>query len=117
MKVRRVRCPSCKSLNTIKNGKRRINDYSLERKSSKTIQRYKCKDCQRSFTIRKKPRQRYSKDFMVELTRMHLKERMSYRVISKRIKDKYSIRISKNTICKMVNQIAKYSKGDIKIKQ
>lgn len=117
MKVRRVRCPSCKSLNTIKNGKRRINDYSLERKSRKTIQRYKCKDCQRSFTTRKKPRQRYSKDFMVELTRMHLEERMSYRVISKRIKEKYSIRISKNTICKMVNQIAKCSKGDIKIKQ
>lgn len=54
---------------------------------------------------------------MVELTRMHLEERMSYRVISKRIKEKYSIRISKNTICKMVNQIAKCSKGDIKIKQ
>ena len=117
MKVRRERCPNCKSLNTLKNGKRRINDYSLELKSSKTIQLYKCKDCQRSFTLRKKPMQRYNKDFMIVLTRMHLEERMSYRVISKRIKEKYSIRISKNTICKMVNQIAKCSKGDIKIKQ
>lgn len=44
MKVRRVRCPNCKSLNTNKNGKRKINDYSLECKSTKTIQRYKCKD-------------------------------------------------------------------------
>jgi len=48
---------------------------------------------------------------------MHVEERMSYRVISKRIKEKYSIRISKNTICNMVNEIAGYSKGDIKIKQ
>lgn len=117
MKVRRVRCPECKSLETIKNGHRKLIDYSLQRKSSKSIQRYKCKDCKKSFTIRNKLRQRYSRDFKLEITRMHVEERMSYRVISKRIKEKYSIRISKNTICQMVNEIASYSKGDIKIKQ
>lgn len=117
MKVRRVRCPNCKSLKTVKNGHRKLIDYSLERKSSKTIQRYKCKDCKRSFTMRNKSRQRYSREFKLEITRMHVEERMSYRLISKRLKEKYSIRISKNTICKMVNQIACYSKGDIKIKQ
>jgi transposase-like protein len=112
-----VRCPVCKSLNTVKNGHRKLIDYSLERKSSKTIQRYKCKDCKRSFTLRNKSRQRYSRDFKIEITRMHVEERMSYRVISKRIREKYSIRISKNTICKMVNQTACYSKGDIEIKE
>jgi len=117
MKERRVRCPNCKSLKTVKNGRRKLIDYSLERKSSKTIQRYKCKDCNKSFTIRNQSRQRYSRNFKVEITRMHVEERMSYRVISKRIKEKYSIKISKNTICKMVNEIACYSKGDIKIKQ
>lgn len=117
MKVRRVRCPKCKSLQTVKNGNRRLLDYSLERKSSKTIQRYKCKACKKSFTTRNKARQRYSKEFKLEITRMHVEERMSYRVISKRMKEKYSIKISKNTICQMVNQIAQYSKGDIKIKQ
>lgn len=117
MKVRRVRCPNCKSLETVKNGQRKLIDYSLERKSSKLIQRYKCKECKRSFTIRNKSRQRYSREFKLEITRMHVEERMSYRVISKRLKEKYSIRISKNTICRMVNEIACYSKGDIRIKQ
>lgn len=117
MKVRRVRCPKCKSLQTVKNGNRWLLDYSLERKSSKTIQRYKCKVCKISFTTRNKARQRYSKEFKLEITRMHVEERMSYRVISKRMKEKYSIKISKNTICQMVNQTAQHSKGDIKIKQ
>ncbi len=117
MKVRRVRCPKCKSLRTVKNGKREVLDYSLQRKSRKEIQRYKCKECGNSFTIRKNPRQRYTRDFMLELTRMHVEERMSYRVIAKRIKERYAIRISKNTACRLVNQVALYSKGDIRIKE
>lgn len=117
MKVHRVRCPNCKSLNTIKNDRKKLIDYSLERKSVKTIQRYKCKECGKSFTKRKRAWERYTIDFKKELVRMHLEERQSYRLISKRMKEKYSIRISKNTVCKIVNEIAKYSKGDIKIKE
>lgn len=117
MKVRRVRCPQCGSMRTVKNGRRKLIDYSLERKSVKSIQRYSCKDCNKNFTLRKKAGQRYTRKFKIEITRMHVEERMSYRVISKRIKEKYSIRISKNTICKIVNQIASYSKGDIELKQ
>lgn len=116
MKVRRVRCPKCKCLNTVKNGKRKLLDYSLERKSIKKIQRYKCKECHQNFTLRNNSRERYTREFKLELTRMHVEERMSYRVISKRLKEKYAIRISKNTVCKLVNQIAGNSKGDIKIK-
>lgn len=117
MKVRSVRCPKCSSLKTVKNGQRKLIDYSLYRKATKSIQRYKCRQCGKSFTLRNKSKQRYSRNFKLELTRMHVEERMSYRVISKRIKEKHSIRISKNTICNMVNEIAGYSKGDIKIKQ
>lgn len=117
MKVRRMKCCYCSSLNTIKNGKRRLISYSLSRKSSKEIQRFKCKDCNRTFITRKRLKQRYSKVFKLELTRMHVEERMSYRVITKRIKERYAIRISKNTICRMVNEVAGYSKGDIKINE
>jgi transposase-like protein len=67
--------------------------------------------------MKKGKRSRYSNKFKLELTRMHIEERMSYRVISKRLKEKYSLRISKNTICKIVNEIASYSKGDIMIKE
>lgn len=48
---------------------------------------------------------------------MQVEERMSYRVISKLMNENYLIRISKNTICQMVNEIARCAKGDIKIKQ
>jgi transposase-like protein len=48
---------------------------------------------------------------------MHTEERMSYRVISKRVREEYLIRISKNTVCRIVNEIAGQSKGDIAIKQ
>lgn len=116
MQVRRMKCPESGSLNTIKNGKRKLLYFSLERKSKKEIQRYKCKQCQKRF-VKNKSKERYTLKFKLELVRMHLEERMSYRVISKRIKEKYAIRLSKNTICKLVNQIAVLSKGDIRIKE
>jgi len=111
-----MRCPHCGSLKTVKNGVRRLIDNSLERKSKKNVQRYKCKQCQKRF-VKKKNKERYTLKLKIELVRMHVEERMSYRVMSKRIKEQYFIRISKNTICRMVNQIAKMSKGDIKIRE
>lgn len=117
MKVRRMRCPNCQSLDTVKNGSRKLLCYSFERKNKKKIRRYKCNECGKRFVKRKNKHHRYSREFKIETVRMHVEERMSYRVISKRIKEKYSLRISKNTICRMVNEIARYSKGDIKIKE
>ncbi len=111
-----MRCPKCGSLETIKNGKRVLLDYSLERKSKKRIQRYECKSCKKRF-VKRESKERLTIKFKIELTRMHVEERMSYRVISKRIKEKYSMGISKNTICRAVNEIAKKSKGDIKIRE
>lgn len=117
MKVRRMRCPNCKSLDTVKNGIRKLFCYSFERKSNRKHQRYKCNKCGKRFINRKKGKQRYSREFKIEIVRMHVEERMSYRVISKRMKEHYGISMSKNTICRMVNEIAGYSKGDIKIKE
>jgi transposase-like protein len=111
-----MRCPKCGSLSTVKNGIRQLIDYSLDRKSKKKIQRYRCKECQKRF-IKKRSKERYTMKFKIELVRMHVEERMSYRVISKRIKERYSLRLSKNTICRIINSIAKLSKGDIKIRE
>jgi len=116
VKVRRMRCPKCGSLETIKNGKRLLIDYSLERKSKKKTQRYRCKSCKSRF-VKRSSKERFTMNFKIELTRMHVEERMSYRVMSKRIREQYFIRLSKNTICRMVNEIAKMSKGDIKIRE
>ncbi len=111
-----MRCPKCGSLSTIKNGNRHLIDYSLERKSKKTVQRYSCKECQKRF-VKKRSKSRYTKKLKIELVRMHVEERMSYRVMSKRIQEHYSLKISKNTICRIVNEIALFSKGDIKIRE
>lgn len=85
MKVRRrMRCPRCESLETVKNGRRINLDFSFQRKSTRTVQRYQCKECRQSFTIKGNEKSRYTKKFKLKLTKMHTEERMSYRVISKR---------------------------------
>lgn len=114
---RRMRCPKCNSLKTVKNGKRINIDNSLQRKSVRKKQKYKCKTCNSNFILKKGIKERYSKSFKLRITKMHTEERMSYRVIRKRLKEDYAIGISKNTICNMVNEIAQVSKGDISIKR
>ena len=70
MKVRRVRCPECKSLQTVKKGKRKLLDYGLYRKSQEVIQRYKCKGCGISFTLRNQPHQKCLKHAMDAIDRL-----------------------------------------------
>ena len=111
-----MRCPQCGSLRTVKNGTRPLVDYSLERKRKKTVQRYRCQECQKRF-VKKRSKSRYTKKLKIELVRMHVEERMSYRVMNKRIEEHYCLKISKNTICRIVNEIALFSKGDIKIRE
>jgi len=114
---RRMRCPYCKSLSTVKNGNRKLTPISFDRKTSREVQRYKCKLCQRTFTIRKEKKRRYTESFKIEIARMHVEERMSFRVISKRVRERLGIKLSKTTACRIVNEIAMRSKGDINIKQ
>jgi len=82
---RRMRCPNCGSLKTVKNGKRKRIENSFERRSVRKVQRYKCKDCKKSFKSNKAMRERYSKAFKLRLTKMHVEERISYSFIHKRI--------------------------------
>lgn len=114
---RRMRCPNCNSLNTVKNGNRKLTPISFDRKTTREVQRYKCKECQKTFTNRRQKKKRYTQGFKIEITRMHVEERMSFRVISKRIKERFGIKMSKTAACRIVNEIANRSKGDIKIKQ
>lgn len=83
-KVRKVRCFHCKSMNTVKNGNRQIQLVNLENKSNGYVNRYKCKYCGKSFSQRRDKKKRYGIAFIKELARIHVEERMSYRVISKR---------------------------------
>lgn len=47
---------------------------------------------------------------------MHVEERLSYQVISKRIREKYYIRITTGRLCDMVNEVATHKKGSKQIK-
>jgi len=112
-----MKCPYCGSKRTIKNGKRLIQSIWIDRHTHRKIKRYKCKDCQKSFCLRREKKKKYTYKFKLEVVRMHIEERQSYRVISKRIKEKTGKKISAGSLCKMVNEVAVKTKGSIKIKE
>jgi transposase-like protein len=48
---------------------------------------------------------------------MHVEERLSYRVIAKRVAERLGRRVSPKVLCKMVNEVASLSKSSIEIQQ
>ena len=112
---RRMRCPKCGSLKTILYGKRSIRPGSMNGHSNREVQKYRCKDCSGVFSLRADKGQKYGFDFKSELVRMHVEERMSYRVMSKRLREKYALNISPIYLCRMVNEVARLSKTSIEI--
>lgn len=111
-----MRCRNCGSLNTVKNGKRKITPVNFSRQSKRSICRYRCKDCGKYFSKRREGHKKYTKRFKEEVTRMHVEERISYRIISKRIKEIYGKKVSPRYISKMVNEVAMANKSSIEIK-
>ena len=51
--------------------------------------------------------------FKLELARMHVEERMSYRVMAKRIDERFGKRIHPRVLCDMVNDVAAHAKGSL----
>ena len=88
-----------------------------DRHSLREVQRYYCKDCKKTFSKRRDRKKKYTLNFKIELTRMHIEERMSYRVISKRIDERFGKKITPQYICKMVNEVAENTKGSIQLKE
>lgn len=116
-KDRRMRCPKCKSLHTKKNGKRKIIPFSFDRRTKREVQRYRCKNCKLTFSIRHDKHKQYTTFFKKEILRMHVEERMSYRVISKRLKEKLGIKLPAGRACCMANEIASKVKSSKQIKE
>ncbi len=114
-KRRRMRCPKCGGLETVRNGKRIIRPGSMDRHSEREVQKYRCRECNGVFSFRVDKGKKYGFDFKAELARMHVEERMSYRVLSKRLKEKLGLSITPRYLCKMVNEVAKMSKTSLEI--
>jgi transposase-like protein len=115
-KRRRMFCPNCRSYSTKKNGKRTNISIGTDRKTTREIQRYYCKECKRSFTKRKDKYKQYSRGFTKEIIRMHLEQRMSFRVISKIINEQQGLKTSPSYICKLLNEEIKKVKSSFQIK-
>lgn len=114
---RRMRCCYCQSLQTRKNGKRAISPVSFDRRSVRKIQRYECLSCGGYFCKRREKGKKYTFGFKVEVTRMHVEERLSYRVMAKRVRERFGKRISPKLLCQMVNEVAERSKSSVEIQR
>jgi transposase-like protein len=108
---RRMRCPECSSTQTVRNGKRALTTVSFSRHVSRKIQCFHCCSCGKYFTCRRASGKKYTKEFREEIARMHVEERMSYRVISKRVRERLGKTISPTVLCGMVNEVARHSKS------
>ena len=102
-KKRRMKCPNCQSFSVKKNGKRENLTIGNDRKTVKKVQRYKCNTCQKSFSNRRDKHKQYSSGFKREIVRMHVEERMSFRIIEKRLKESRAIRIKSSYLCRLFN--------------
>ncbi len=74
MSKRHIRCTSCSSLSTKRNGQRKLEKGM--------VQRFFCLTCKRSFSLRHSPRSRVSQTEKVRITRDHLEGRTSIRTLS-----------------------------------
>lgn len=114
---RSMRCPNCNSLSTKKNGKRLVLSVGFDRKTTTEIQRWQCKKCKGSFSHRRGKHKHYSIGFKQLIVRMHIEERMSFRVISKRIMERFAIKISPGYLCELFNEMIKKVKSSNQIKE
>jgi transposase-like protein len=108
-----MRCPKCGSLHTVKNGSRQIEAISVDGHSLRKVARHLCKECGYSFSNRLEKKKKYSSHLKREAARMHVEERMSYRVIAKRLTERTGKRFWASSVCRMVNEVASKSKGSI----
>ena len=92
-----------------------IRPGSMDGHSNREVQKYCCKKCNGVFSLRVDKGKKYGFDFKTELVKMHVEERMSYRVMSKRLKEKFGLSITPWYLCKMVNEVAQMSKSSIEV--
>ena len=93
-----------------KNGTRTIYPIDTQRHSRRKVQRYLCQQCGQSFTLRRQKHKRYTRQFAVEVTRRHVEERVSYRVLAKRYRETLGVRVSATSLQRMVDEIGRACK-------
>lgn len=110
-----MRCEHCGQMGAMKNGRRKITPVSFSRRSVQEVQRYWCGSCGRTFSRRREKGKRYTRHFKREVARMHVEERLSYRVMSHRIRERFGKGVSPRQLCQMVGEVAREAKGSLEV--
>ena len=96
---RAMRCPSCGSLQTIKHGMRLLLYVSVGGSGKRKVQRYHCRRCKRTFSVRLEQKKKNSFQLKMHIAKCHVEERQSYRVIAKRVEEETGKRIARQQRC------------------
>jgi transposase-like protein len=75
------------------------------------VQRFQCRRCGRSFSLRRQKKKRYSWELALQVTRRHVEERSSYRVLAKRYRESLGVRVSPSSLQRMVVAVGKRCKS------
>lgn len=102
-------------MNTKRKGKLKKTEFFLPANLRKTTQRFYCHDCKKYFSIRKRPRCKYSEDIYIEAIKRRLEDRSGYRTISKRLRETTKTFISKSGIHNYLKQASVNSRSLISI--
>lgn len=100
-----------------RNGHRIIRTLDIDRERRIEVQRYRCSDCQRSFTFRRSAGRSYTQRFEKEIVRRHVEGRGSYRVLAKWVYETHRRRISPTSLQKMVEKIGRCCKTAFEMSQ
>lgn len=100
----------CQSSEVKRNGTRIIHPVDEHGHSSWSVQRYRCEEYEKTVTLRRQKRRRHSWQFAVELARRHVEDRVSYRVLAKRCREKFGVKIGATTVQRLVLEVAEQCK-------
>jgi transposase-like protein len=61
--------------------------------------------CGESFTLRRQKKKHYTRQFALEVTRRHVEERVSYRVLAKRYRETLGVKVGATSLQRMVEEV------------
>jgi transposase-like protein len=92
-----------------------VYPVDTHRHTRRKVQRFRCRSCGGSFSLRRQKKKRYSWEFALEVARRHVEERCSYRVLAKRYRETLGVRVSPSSLQRMVGAVGKRCKSPVEV--
>jgi len=112
-----VRCPSCGSLETKRNGKTASAPVGRSGRL-KPLQRFVCSACGASFSALRraaKPGASFTEDFALEAVRLYVQGLPSYRTLARLLEPQAGRPVSRTTINRWVHELAATAKTPLQV--